>query len=61
MVMEDARYAYRFRVKAGITGNAQVYGNKEGSQMDLLKLDLIYIQHYSIMLDVKLLMTSLRR
>jgi lipopolysaccharide/colanic/teichoic acid biosynthesis glycosyltransferase len=60
LIDEDPRYAYRLRVKAGLTGNARIYGRNTTEPKDLLKLDLIYIQHFSIMLDFKLLMSSIR-
>lgn len=61
LIDADPRYFYRLRVKPGLTGYAQVHGKKTTVQQDLLKLDLIYIQHFSLLMDVKLLLLSLRR
>ena len=57
---ENPRYFYRLRVQAGLTGYAQVYGKKTSVQEDLLKLDLIYIQHFSALMDMKLMLLSLQ-
>jgi glycosyltransferase involved in cell wall biosynthesis/lipopolysaccharide/colanic/teichoic acid biosynthesis glycosyltransferase len=61
IIKENPRYEYKFRVKAGLTGYAQVYGGASKDCEDLLKLDLIYIQNYSIMLDFRLLIFSIRK
>lgn len=47
-------------MQAGLTGYAQVYGKKTSVQEDLLKLDLIYIQHFSALMDMKLMLLSLQ-
>ena len=39
-------FKYREKVKAGLTGLAQVYGKYNTSAYDKLKLDLMYIQNY---------------
>ena len=61
LIKENPRYFYRLRVQAGLTGYAQVYGKKTSAQEDLLKLDLIYIQHFSALMDMKLMLLSLQR
>lgn len=61
MIAEDPRYFYRLRVKAGLTGYAQVHGRRTTGKKDLLKLDLIYIQHFSLLLDFKLMLLSIRK
>lgn len=48
-------FDYRLKVKAGLTGFAQVYGKYNTTPYDKLKLDLTYIENYSIVLDLKLL------
>lgn len=53
-------FAFRSKVKAGITGLAQIYGKYNTSAIDKLKLDLIYIKSYSIMLDIELLLRTLK-
>lgn len=51
-------FAYRLKVKAGLTGYAQVYGKYNTTSYDKLKLDLMYIRKYSILLDLKLIMMT---
>ena len=53
-------FAYRMKVKAGLAGFAQVYGKYNTTPYDKLKLDLIYIEHYSLMLDLKLMLLTLK-
>lgn len=53
-------FNYRHRVKAGLTGYAQVYGKYNTSAYNKLKLDLIYIQNYSVMLDIKLILMTFK-
>ncbi len=53
-------FDFRLKVKAGITGYAQVYGKYNTTPIDKLKLDLLYIQKYSIWLDFKLMLMTLR-
>ena len=52
-------FAYRQRAKAGLTGMAQIYGKYNTSPKDKLILDLTYINHYSIWLDIKLIFRTL--
>lgn len=51
-------FAYRIKVKAGLTGYAQVYGKYNTTSYDKLKLDLMYIRKYSLLLDIKLIMMT---
>lgn len=51
-------FSYRLKVKAGLTGYAQVYGKYNSTPYDKLKLDLTYIQKYSLLLDIKLLLLT---
>lgn len=51
-------FDYRLKVKAGLTGYAQVYGRYCTTSYDKLKLDLTYIRHYSIWMDLKLIMMT---
>ena len=53
-------FAYRMKVKAGLAGFAQVYGKYNTSPYDKLKLDLTYIENYSVMLDFKLMLLTLK-
>ena len=52
-------YEYRLRVKAGITGYAQIAGKYNTSPKDKLVLDLLYIEEYSFWLDIKLMFQTL--
>lgn len=52
-------YKYRFNVKAGITGYAQVYGKYDSTYEEKLNYDLYYISNYSIFKDVKILSRTL--
>lgn len=53
-------FAFRLRVKAGLTGFAQVMGKYNTTPRDKLKLDLMYIQQYSVMLDFKIMMMTMK-
>ncbi len=53
-------FDFRLKVKAGLTGYAQVYGKYNTTPYDKLKLDLTYIQNYSLFLDFKLVMLTFK-
>ena len=53
-------FAFRMKVRAGLAGFAQVYGKYNTTPYDKLKLDLAYIENYSIWLDLKLMMLTLK-
>lgn len=53
-------FAFRLKVKGGLTGYAQIYGKYNTSAYDKLRLDMEYIENYSLMLDIKLVLTTLR-
>ena len=56
------RYMLRHRVKAGMTGWAQVQGWRGNTSLERrLEHDLYYIQHWSLWLDVKILWLTLWR
>ena len=57
---EIPEFDYRLKVKAGLTGYAQVYGRYKTPSYNKLKLDMIYIEHYSIWLDIKLLFLTFK-
>ncbi|MBR5500298.1 MAG: sugar transferase [Clostridia bacterium] len=57
---EVPEFGYRLKVKGGLTGYAQVYGKYNTSPYDKIRLDLMYIEHYSIWLDIKLILITLR-
>lgn len=54
------QFDYRLKVKAGLTGYAQVYGKYNTTPYDKLKMDLHYIQHYSFFLDIKLILLTVK-
>ena len=53
-------FAYRLQVKAGLTGYAQVFGVYDTRPIDKLKMDLLYIAQYSFLLDIRILMMTLK-
>lgn len=53
-------FAYRLKVKAGLTGYAQIYGKYNTTAYDKLKLDLMYIESYSILEDLKLILATFK-
>lgn len=57
---ELPEFAYRLKVKAGLTGYAQIYGKYNTTSYDKLKLDLTYIRNYSFFLDLKLMIMTLK-
>ena len=59
-IEEMSEFAYRTRVKAGLAGYAQVFGKYNTTPYDKLKLDLFYIENYTIWLDIKLMMLTLK-
>ena len=52
-------YEYRYRMKAGITGYAQIMGKYNTSAQDKLMLDLTYIQTFSLWNDTKILFQTI--
>lgn len=56
---EIPEFEYRLRVKAGLTGYAQIAGKYNTSPRDKLILDLMYIENYTIWKDIKLLLQTL--
>lgn len=52
---EIPEFSFRTKVKAGLTGYAQIYGKYNTTSYDKLKLDLTYIRNYSFLLDLKLI------
>ncbi len=56
---ELPEFQYRLRVKAGLTGYAQILGKYNTSPKDKLILDLMYIESYSFWKDLQLLFQTL--
>lgn len=57
---ETPEFIYRLKVKAGLTGYAQIYGKYNTTPLDKLKLDLMYIESYSILQDIRLIFLTLK-
>jgi len=58
---EDIKeFKYRLRVKGGLTGYAQIYGKYNTSAYDKLRLDLMYIENQSLLLDLKLILMTIK-
>ena len=53
-------FRYRTKVKAGLTGYAQVYGKYNTSFEDKVRMDLYYIENYSLLMDFKLLLYTIK-
>lgn len=56
---ELPEFEYRLRVKAGLTGYAQVEGKYSTSPKDKLMMDMMYIETYSFLKDIKLIFMTL--
>ena len=56
---EIPEYRLRSRVKAGLTGLAQVQGRYNTTVGNKLKYDLLYINAFSIALDIKIMLQTL--
>ena len=57
---EIPEFAFRTKVKAGLTGYAQVWGKYNTTPYDKLKLDITYIENYSLWLDIKLILLTFK-
>lgn len=57
---EVPEFAYRMRVKGGLTGYAQIFGKYNTSAYDKLRLDLMYIENQSLLLDLKMIMLTIK-
>ena len=57
---EYPEFELRHRVKGGITGYAQLYGKYNTSPKDKLNMDLIYIETYSVIQDIKLIILTFK-
>lgn len=52
---EFPEFKYRLRVKAGLTGYAQIAGKYNTTPKDKLMMDMMYIENYSVFRDIQLL------
>lgn len=57
---EVPEFTYRMRVKGGLTGYAQIFGKYNTSAYDKLKLDLMYIENQSFLMDLKMIMLTVK-
>lgn len=57
---EIPEFGLRLQVKAGLTGYAQVFGKYNTTPLDKLKLDLIYINQQSFLMDIKLILWTIK-
>lgn len=53
-------FEYREKVKGGLTGYAQVYGKYNTTALDKLKLDLFYVVNYSLLLDIQIILQTVK-
>ncbi len=60
ILKELPEFDYRLKVKAGLTGFAQVYGKYNTKLKDKLLFDLIYIENYSLFLDLKIMFLTFK-
>lgn len=59
-IQEMPEFEFRTRVKAGLAGYAQVFGKYNTTPYDKLKLDLFYVENYTIWLDIRLMLLTLK-
>lgn len=57
-IKEIPEFTLRMKVKAGLTGYAQVRGYYNTAFLDKLKWDLMYIENYSFLLDIKIVIMT---
>jgi exopolysaccharide biosynthesis polyprenyl glycosylphosphotransferase len=53
-------YSQRLKVKAGLTGLAQISGKYDTDPEDKLRFDMMYIKNYSFLLDLKIVLQTMR-
>ena len=53
-------FEFRLKVKAGLTGYAQVTGVYDTSPYDKLKMDLMYIENYSFRMDLQIILMTVK-
>lgn len=59
-ISEIPEFRFRCNVRAGLTGYAQVFGKYNTSPLDKLKLDLIYIANHTLLLDLQIILGTLK-
>lgn len=53
-------FDFRLKMRAGLTGYAQVFGNYRTTPLDKLKLDLTYIENYNLALDFLIVIQTVK-
>jgi exopolysaccharide biosynthesis polyprenyl glycosylphosphotransferase len=53
-------FGFRLKVKAGLTGYAQVTGVYDTTPYDKLKMDLMYIENYSMRMDLQIILMTIK-
>lgn len=57
---EIPEFRFRYKVRGGLTGYAQIYGKYNTSPLDKLKLDLIYVANQAFLLDLQIILGTLK-
>ena len=57
---EMPEFGFRLKVKAGLTGYAQVTGVYDTVPYDKLKMDLMYIENYSFRMDMQIILMTIK-
>ena len=57
---EIPEFRFRYKVRGGLTGYAQVFGKYNTSPLDKLKLDLLYITNQTLLLDIQIILGTLK-
>lgn len=57
---EYPEFSYRLKVKAGLTGYAQLYGKYNTTFADKARMDMYYIQRASLLWDLQLILYTLK-
>ena len=53
-------FRFRLHVKAGLTGYAQVTGVYDTTPYDKLRMDLMYIENYSLIKDIQIILMTIK-
>lgn len=53
-------FQFRTKVKAGLTGYAQIMGKYNTTAYDKLKLDMMYIEKFSFIMDLKIVLMTIK-
>ncbi len=58
--LELPEFDLRLKAKAGLTGYAQIYGRYNTTPRDKLNMDLFYIENFSLLQDIKLMVMTVK-